>query len=160
VDGRASIIDIGGGASRLVDALIAGRFSSLTVLDLSEKALATARARFGAPAAQANWIVADIAAWRPSETYDVWYDRAAFHFLTEPDDRAAYALCVQKAVRPGGHVIIGTFALDGPERSSDLPVIRHDAASLGTMLGSSFRIVETRRHDHPTPGGRHPAVPV
>lgn len=153
VNTDASIIDIGGGASRLVDALIHAGFRSVTVLDLSDKALATSKARLGAQGAAVNWIVADVATWQPSQTYDVWHDRAAFHFLVNPDDRAAYVECVRKSVRPGGHVVIGTFALDGPERCSGLPVVRHDSASLGQMLGLSFALVESRRHDHQTPGG-------
>ena len=149
----ASIIDIGGGASRLVDALVDARYHSVTVLDLSEKALATTKARLGAHGSKVNWVVADVTTWQPSQIYDVWHDRAAFHFLTDPDDQSAYAECVRKAVPPGGHVIIGTFALDGPERCSGLPVVRHDAASLGQMLGDSFALIESRRHDHQTPGG-------
>ena len=153
VNNSASIIDVGGGASRLVDALIDEGFDSITVLDLSEKALATSRARLGARAGHVKWVVADITTWQPSQTYDVWHDRAAFHFLTETNDQTAYAECVRKAVRLGGHVIIGTFALDGPERCSGLPVVRHDAASLGKGLGPSFELVERRNHAHQTPTG-------
>ena len=153
VDTGAPIIDIGGGASRLVDALISEGFNAVSVLDLSEKALETSKARLGAEGAQVQWIVADITRWQPSQTYDVWHDRAALHFLTDPKDRAAYVEHVLKAVRFGGHVIVGTFAPDGPERCSGLPVVRHDAASLGELLGSSFALADTRRHDHQTPSG-------
>lgn len=149
----ASIIDIGGGASRLVDALVEAEYVSVTVLDLSEKALEVTKSRLGARCTEVDWVVADVTTWQPSRTYDVWHDRAAFHFLTAPDDQAAYAECVQRAVKPGGHVIIGTFAPDGPERCSGLPVVRHDEASLGKMLGDSFVLIESRRHDHPTPSG-------
>lgn len=149
----ASIVDIGGGSSRLVDALVGEGFQSVTVLDLSEKAPTTSRQRLGANAAQISWIVADVTTWQPTQTFDVWHDRAAFHFLTEPRDRMAYVTNVRQAVRPDGHVIIGTFALDGPERCSGLPVARHDAASIGKVLGQSFRLIETRRHDHETPSG-------
>jgi len=149
----ASIIDIGGGASRLVDALMNKGFGAVTVLDLSKKALATAKARLGALGAKVRWIVADVTTWEPSQTYDVWHDRAALHFLTEPNDRTAYAQRVSRAVRPGGHLIIGTFAPDGPERCSGLQVVRHDAASLSEMLGSEFELMESRQHSHQTPMG-------
>ncbi len=152
-DANASIVDIGGGASRLADALVAEGFRSVSVLDLSEQALATSRNRLGPRAGQVNWIVADVTAWQPPQSYRVWHDRAAFHFLADSSDRAAYARSVRKAVGPGGHVIIGTFAPDGPERCSGLPVTRHDAASIGAVLGPEFRLVETRRHDHRTPSG-------
>jgi len=149
----ASIIDVGGGASRLADELLALGFAHVTVLDLSEQALATSKARLGAQAARVRWLVEDVTSWRPNETYDVWHDRAALHFLTDAKDQAAYAERVLQAVRPGGHVIIGTFAPEGPERCSGLPVVRHDAASLGELLGPAFALAETRRHDHRTPAG-------
>ena len=149
----ASIIDIGGGASRLVDALLVEGYSSVAVLDLSEEALEASRARLGPSGARVNWIIADVTTWRPRQPYDVWHDRAALHFLVEAADRAAYANCVRDAVRPGGHVIIGTFAPDGPEKCSGLPVMRHDANSLAELLGTSFKLIETRRHGHQTPAG-------
>jgi 2-polyprenyl-3-methyl-5-hydroxy-6-metoxy-1,4-benzoquinol methylase len=153
VDVSASIIDIGGGASRLVDALIDEGFEKVTVLDLSEKALATSKARLGARGAKVQWVVADVTTWEPSQNYDVWHDRAALHFLTDLKDRAAYVERVIRAVRPGGQVIIGTFAPEGPERCSGLPVIRHDAGSLEELLGPAFVLAESRRHNHQTPGG-------
>jgi SAM-dependent methyltransferase len=149
----SSIIDIGGGASRLVDALVDEGFAAITVLDVSEKALATAKTRLGPRGAGVQWIVADVTAWEPTQTYDVWHDRAAFHFLTEPKDRAAYVERILRAVRPGGHVIIGTFAPDGPERCSGLPVVRHDAASLAKILGPACELTESRNHAHQTPMG-------
>ena len=149
----AAIIDIGGGASRLVDALLDEGFEAITVLDLSEKALATSKARLGARSAKVKWVAADVTTWEPSQTYDVWHDRAAFHFLTDPKDRAAYATQLLRAVRPGGHVIIGTFAPAGPERCSGLPVVRHDANSLSVILGPSFDLLESRNHAHQTPTG-------
>jgi hypothetical protein len=144
---------IGGGASRLVDALFDEGFAAITVLDLSKGALAISKARLGGRGENVRWLVADITTWQPSQLYDVWHDRAAFHFLTEPKDRAAYAERVSKTVRSGGHVIIGTFAPDGPERCSGLPVERHDAGSIGKTLGPSFQLLESRRDDHPTPSG-------
>jgi SAM-dependent methyltransferase len=150
---RSAIVDIGGGASRLVDALVEEGHGSVTVLDLSESALAAAKARLGPAAARVTWIVADVVRWRPLQRYDVWHDRAAFHFLTDAADRIAYVGCVREALQPGGHAIIATFALDGPERCSGLPVVRYDAASLGAVLGSAFNLVATRHHDHHTPAG-------
>jgi trans-aconitate methyltransferase len=149
----AAMIDIGGGASRLVDALLDEGFHPLTVLDLSQSALARAKARLGPRSAKVAWITSDVTAWEPNETYDLWHDRAAFHFLTEAAGRQAYAERVAKAMRPGGHVIIGTFAPDRPERCSGLPVQRHDAASIGAVLGDGFALVQSRRHDHGTPAG-------
>ncbi|MGH6810999.1 MAG: class I SAM-dependent methyltransferase [Methylocella sp.] len=149
----AAIIDIGGGASRLVDALLDTGFHA-TVLDLSESALAAAKARLGPRSARVVWISADVTCWEASETYDLWHDRAAFHFLTETADRVAYADRVARAVRPGGHVIIGTFAPDGPQSCSGLPVLRHDAAFIGAVLGQRFVRVHSRRDDHVTPAGR------
>lgn len=153
VDPDAAIIDIGGGTSRLIDGLLLAGFRSLSVLDLSEAALATARARLGVHAANVNWVVADVTTWVPQHIYDVWHDRAAFHFLTDPGDRAAYAERVGGAVRPGGHIIVGTFAPDGPEKCSGLPVIRHDATSIGEALGGAFELELTRQHEHATPWG-------
>ena len=154
VDSKAAIIDIGGGASRLVDALLADGFEDVSVLDLSGTALATSKARLGARGATVDWLLADVTRWEPPRAYDVWHDRAVFHFLTDAQERAAYAARAFKGVRAGGHVIIGTFAPDGPERCSGLPVVRHDAASIGAVLGSAFTLIESRRHDHRTPTGK------
>lgn len=150
-DHRAAIIDIGGGASRLVDALWQDGYRDIAVLDLSANALDAARKRIGAAASKVDWIVADATAWRPAKTYDVWHDRAAFHFLTDPHDRAAYVERLRAAIASGGHVIIATFAPDGPEKCSGLPVQRHDSASLGAELGPEFELVETRSEVHHTP---------
>lgn len=150
-DRDAAIIDIGGGASRLVDALLREGYRDLTVLDLSANALDTAKKRIGAAASTVDWIVADATTWRPMKTYDVWHDRAAFHFLTDPHDRAAYVERLRLAVKPEGHVIIATFAPDGPEACSGLPVQRHDSASLAAELEPDFELVETRSETHRTP---------
>jgi 2-polyprenyl-3-methyl-5-hydroxy-6-metoxy-1,4-benzoquinol methylase len=148
-----AIIDIGGGASRLVDVLAREGYRDVTVLDVSENALAMAKARIGEPAAMMKWIVADVTQWEPTRRYDLWHDRAAFHFLTEAADRTAYVERLVSALHPGGYAIIGTFAIDGPERCSGLPVVRYDAPLLSATLGNSFAFVETRRHDHRTPIG-------
>jgi SAM-dependent methyltransferase len=150
---RPAIVDIGGGASRLVDHLILQGFEDLTVLDLSATALDAAKARIGEKASQVHWLVADVTAWTPPRLYDVWHDRAAFHFLTDPADQAAYVARLRRALRPGGCAIIGSFALNGPERCSGLPVARYDAESLGEALGPGFALVDARRHDHLTPWG-------
>jgi SAM-dependent methyltransferase len=153
----ASVIDIGGGASRLVDALVERNIGQVTVLDLSAAALDAARERLeqrlGGKAAGVQWVAADVTAWEPTRTYDLWHDRAAFHFLTDPADRSAYVERLKKAVKRGGYVIIGTFALDGPEKCSGLPIVRYDSASLSAILGSEFQLIDARRHDHATPWG-------
>jgi SAM-dependent methyltransferase len=148
-----SIIDIGGGASRLVDALLEGGYRTISVLDLSEKALSVARARLGPRASQVRWIEADVTRWEPEQRSDLWHDRAAFHFLTDPNDRAAYVERLMRGTSPGAQVILGTFAFDGPERCSGLPVVRHDANSLKQALGESFELEETRPYEHRTPWG-------
>jgi SAM-dependent methyltransferase len=150
---NTAVVDVGGGASRLVDALLDDGYTDLTVLDLSEAALAAARTRLGKRASQVHWIAADVTRWEPGRLYEVWHDRAAFHFLTEPSDQRAYVACLERALRPGGHAIIGTFALDGPERCSGLPVSRHDAESIGRLLGEGFTLIDSRRHEHATPSG-------
>lgn len=149
----AAIIDVGGGASQLVDSLLEQGFRRVAILDLSAKALEAAKNRLGRPGEAVDWIVADVTSWKPSSTYDLWHDRAAFHFLTEPTDRNAYVGSLKKAVRPGGHVIIATFAPDGPEKCSGLPIVRYDPDELASTLGPAFRLVDSKRHDHMTPGG-------
>jgi SAM-dependent methyltransferase len=149
----AAIIDIGGGASRLVDALLDDGYSNVTVLDLSEAALTASRKRIGPRAELVKWVAADVTTWQPSEQYDLWHDRAAFHFLTEEDDRQAYVWRLMTALRNGGQVIIGTFSLDGPQRCSGLPVMRYDAASLAAVLGPRFRLLASRVEEHRTPWG-------
>jgi trans-aconitate methyltransferase len=149
----SAIIDIGGGASRLVDHLTSRGYEDVTVLDLSAAALASARSRIGDKASRVTWITADVAIWEPSRTCDVWHDRAAFHFLTERSDQAAYVARLRRALRVGGHAIIATFAPDGPERCSGLPVSRYDAHALAATLGGDFELIDTRRHHHTTPWG-------
>ncbi|WP_269933466.1 class I SAM-dependent methyltransferase [Aminobacter sp. HY435] len=147
----SAIVDIGGGASHLVDALLELGFGDVTVLDLSQAVIDADRTRLGTLAGDVEWICADITHWSPARRYDVWHDRAAFHFLTDPADQAAYAATLARALGSGGHAVIGTFAPDGPEKCSGLPVVRHDAESIGKVLGHGFELVETRRHDHRTP---------
>jgi trans-aconitate methyltransferase len=132
----SAIIDIGGGASRLVDSLVSRGYEDVTVLDISEAALAAAKARIGAKANRAGWIAADVTAWEPVRTYDVWHDRATFHFLTDSAEQLAYVERLRRALQCGGHVVIGTFAIDGPETCSGLPVARYDADRLRDVLAT------------------------
>jgi len=149
----AAIIDIGGGASVLIDQLLDADFSDVTVLDISERALAVSRERLGVRAAEVHWIVSDVLSWTPARTYDVWHDRAVFHFLTDEHDRAVYRATLLKGLRPHGTLIVGTFAEDGPERCSGLPVHRWSAAPLAFELGPEFRLIESLRENHRTPAG-------
>jgi SAM-dependent methyltransferase len=148
---NAAIIDIGGGASRLADALLGEGYRAIAVLDVSAHALEAAKQRIGPASSAIDWIAADVTTWTPARGYDVWHDRAAFHFLTEAADRAAYRGSLRRAVATNGHVIIATFALDGPEKCSGLPVRRYDGATLAAELGPEFELVETRSDVHRTP---------
>jgi len=147
------LIDIGGGASNLVDALLSRGWQDVTVLDIAEAALEAARQRLGQRAAQVHWQVADTTNWRPHRLYDVWHDRAVFHFLTEPKQRQAYKKALEAGIAQGGLVIMATFAPDGPEKCSGLPVQRYDPASLATELGDDFHLIEGWREEHLTPSG-------
>lgn len=147
------IIDIGGGASHLVDHLVRRGCSKITVLDVSSSALAKAQARLGAQASAVDWIAADITTWTPTDRYEVWHDRATFHFMVSEVDRSAYLDRLKQALTPGGQAIIATFALDGPEKCSGLPVIRYDPQSLAHTLGQEFMLVSSRPHLHRTPWG-------
>lgn len=150
-------IDIGAGASRVVDALLERGYGPLAVLDLSSAALAVSRQRLGPRADDVAWIEADITDWQPDRDHAVWHDRAVFHFLTEADDRAGYARALSQALRPGGIAIIATFADDGPEMCSGLPVVRYApeelARELDRLLPGRFDLLDARRHIHMTPKG-------
>lgn len=148
----AAIIDVGAGASRLVDCLLEQGFRRITVLDLSGTALAKARARLSDDV-PVDWVVANVLDWQPSVHFDVWHDRAAFHFLTDASDQDAYLRVMDQALVPGGHAIIGTFAPDGPEKCSGLPVARYDATLLAERLGPGYRLIQSLMHDHVTPWG-------
>lgn len=148
-----ALVDIGGGASHLVDRLIEGGFEAVTVLDLSSAALDASRRRLGAAADKVEWVAGDVTQWQPTRRYDIWHDRAAFHFLTEPEEREAYAARLRMALGPGGHAIIATFSPEGPERCSGLPVVRYDPAALAATIGAPFRLVDERRCLHTTPWG-------
>jgi hypothetical protein len=157
VPATASLIDIGGGASSLVDTLMDRGWSDLTVLDIAAPALDVVKARLGQAAQRARWLVADMTAWQPDRVYAIWHDRAVFHFLTDAKARNAYVSALTAGTTQGSLIIIATFALDGPERCSGLPVRRHDAAMLGAELGPAFVLEREWREDHQTPGGGHQA---
>ena len=148
------VIDVGGGASTLVDGLLDAGYRAVTVLDLASAALAAARSRLGRRADGVTWLAADaLEAPLPAGGYAVWHDRAVFHFLTDSADRARYVAQVRRAVRPGGHVIVASFAPDGPTRCSGLEVVRYSPDAMHAEFGAGFRLLESVREDHHTPGG-------
>jgi 2-polyprenyl-3-methyl-5-hydroxy-6-metoxy-1,4-benzoquinol methylase len=150
----ASIIDVGGGESTLADDLLARGYEDITVLDVSQTAVDVTKKRLGLAAEQIHWLVADITeAHLEPGAYDVWHDRAVFHFLTASDHRTAYVRQVSHAVKPGGHVIISTFGPEGPTKCSGLDVLRYDAESLHDQFGVRFRLVESSKELHHTPFG-------
>ncbi len=154
-DKDAHIIDVGGGASILVDDLLDAGYHNLSVLDLAESALAASRARLGTRAASVQWIAADITrADLPAARYDVWHDRAVFHFLTDAADRARYVAQVLKSVKPGGHVIVAAFGPGGPLQCSGLDVVRYDPHALHAAFGASFRLLGHETEIHHTPAGK------
>ncbi len=148
------VIDIGGGASTLADDLLDRGVRDVSVLDVSDEALAVARKRLGDRARKVNWYVADVLhALLPTGSFDFWHDRAAFHFLTDPLEAARYAQIAADAVRPGGHAVIGGFAPDGPERCSGLPVSRRSAEDIAGTFAPAFRLLHERAERHRTPTG-------
>jgi 2-polyprenyl-3-methyl-5-hydroxy-6-metoxy-1,4-benzoquinol methylase len=150
----AFIIDVGGGESTLVDDLIAKGYRNLTVLDISRTAIDHSKTRLGSASPLVTWLVADIMqADLPAHSYDVWHDRAVFHFLTEPAHRLAYVRQVSSAVKSAGHVIVGTFGPEGPTKCSGLDVMRYDAASLQAEFGPRFHLLESSIEAHRTPFG-------
>jgi len=150
----ASIIDVGGGQSTLVDDLSARGYEDITVLDISQTAIDVTRERLKAAAERVRWVTADITKVElDPHAYDVWHDRAVFHFLTSPDLRVAYVEKVARAVKAGGHVIVGTFGPEGPTKCSGLEVMRYDAESLHDQFGVRFRLVDSCKELHPTPFG-------
>ncbi len=150
----AAIIDIGGGASTLVDDLLAKGYSNLSVLDLSAAAMLAAQKRLGVQASLVKWLEADITKVEfPVHAFDVWHDRAVFHFLTSPEDRNAYVQAVLRAVKPGGHVIVATFAEDGPLQCSGLPVKRYNKDELHAEFGEAFTLTQHGKESHHTPFG-------
>lgn len=149
----ASVVDIGGGTSRLVDALLARGHDDLTVVDISDAALKIAQDRLGGDAAEVHWVTADIRTWSPGRAFDVWHDRAVMHFLSNPADQDAYRETLNTSTRPGSVAVFGCFAPEGPTHCSGLPVVRRDVGDLVQFLGPQWRLVAQERELHPTPGG-------
>lgn len=147
----AGIIDVGGGASVLVDRLLDLGYTNLAVLDIAGAAMQVSQGRLGARAAAVAWHEADVTNFEPPRRYALWHDRAVFHFLTEAGDRRRYVATLRKALTPGGAVVIAAFAPDGPPRCSGLDVMRHDERSLAAELGEDFELREVRRETHRTP---------
>jgi len=157
-DQQAHIIDVGGGASTLVDGLLDAGYRHLSVLDLAETALAASRTRLGASAHAVQWLAADITRARlPALQYDVWHDRAVFHFLTDADDRTRYVAQVLSSVKPGGHVIVAAFGPDGPLQCSGLDVMRYAPGALHAKFGAAFRLLGHETEIHHTPAGKDQA---
>jgi 2-polyprenyl-3-methyl-5-hydroxy-6-metoxy-1,4-benzoquinol methylase len=153
-DFSACIIDVGGGESTLVDDLLARGYENITVLDISQAAIDVNRKRLGKAFERVHWLVADVTQVELARSaYDVWHDRAVFHFLTLPGDRAAYVFQVAHAVKPGGHVIVSTFGPEGPTKCSGLDVVRYDAESLHREFGVHFRLLKSSKELHRTPFG-------
>lgn len=147
----ARIVDVGGGASALVDCLIDDGFTDITVVDLSQSALDEASARI--PGNAVTWVQSDIRTWQPTGDFDLWHDRAAYHFLTDPDDQQHYWRMVRDHLVPGGHLVIATFAEDGPQQCSGLDVARYSADELIAAMGEGFTPIATEREIHRTPSG-------
>lgn len=150
----ARIIDVGGGASILISDLILSGYKNLTVIDISAEAIKVAQNQLGAAANCVQWIQADITKVKlPDHSYDLWHDRAAFHFLTEPNERAAYIKTVSAAVKPSGHLILATFAEDGPLKCSGLQIVRYSPQELSAQFDCAFSLVHHEYEEHATPSG-------
>jgi SAM-dependent methyltransferase len=149
----AGIIDIGGGASRLVDHLLAGGYDDVTVLDIAELPLIAAQRRLGAAAERVNWVVGDATDVDLGRTFDVWHDRAVFHFLVDEADRARYVATLRRSLTVDGHLVLATFGPDGPEQCSGLPVRRYTVDRMRDALGDSFHLVDHELEEHVSPAG-------
>lgn len=150
----AAILDVGGGASTLVDDLLQRGFTRVTVLDLSESAIEKAKQRLGAAAERVTWIVGDVTEVElPEHAFDFWHDRAVFHFLTDEEARRRYVAQVRRALKPNGHIVVATFGPEGPEKCSGLPVMRYSAEGIHGQFGGEFRKVGSDREVHRTPWG-------
>jgi trans-aconitate methyltransferase len=153
VHANNSVIDVGGGASTLVDALVERGYADVTVLDISTTGLSAAQRRLGPAAGRVQWLVADALTWQPTRTYDGWHDRAVLHFLTAEADRRRYVQVLDGASRPGAVAVFATFAPDGPQQCSGLPTRRYSPGRLGALLGLGWQCIAEDRELHTTPGG-------
>ncbi len=149
----AAIIDVGGGDSFLVDFLLSNGYTNITVLDISEKALKKAKARLGEKASEVKWVVADAAGFEPKNKFDIWHDRAAFHFLTDEEDITKYLKTLEKAVNSGGYVILGTFSDKGPKKCSGIEITQYSGEEMIKLLSPAFQLVGCENIDHTTPTG-------
>jgi 2-polyprenyl-3-methyl-5-hydroxy-6-metoxy-1,4-benzoquinol methylase len=152
-DRNAAIIDVGGGASSLVDSLLLLDYLNLSVLDISEKAIEHSKQRLADKAEKVSWYVEDILHFKPSHKYDVWHDRAVFHFLTDKVSREAYVRILRDGLKVGGYAVIATFAIDGPKKCSGLEVVQYDRSSIEAELGDGFILLEAHDEHHLTPKG-------
>ena len=150
---EAPILDVGSGASTLVDQLLLRGYRNLALLDVSTKALLLTRQRLGGKATGVAWHHGDVTRYSLPEQYSLWHDRAAFHFLVDPSDRRAYVTSLRQGLRPQGHLILATFAVGGPTKCSGLDVAQYDTQKITTELGQNFRLIETLEELHQTPAG-------
>ncbi|MCA9130714.1 MAG: class I SAM-dependent methyltransferase [Planctomycetales bacterium] len=148
------MLDVGGGQSFLVDRLLDARFEHVAVLDISQTAIEATKARLGERSSQVEWIVADITQRKSLGEFDVWHDRAVFHFITDPDDRKLYVELLKRSLPVGGHFVVGTFTKGGPEKCSGLTICQYDAATMQAELGPSFEPVKCSDYLHTTPTGK------
>ncbi len=153
-DGASHVLDVGGGNAILARRLVERGFEHITVMDIAASAIERAKVRAGPAKDRIRWLVGDVTSMPDVGPVDLWHDRAVFHFLTDPADRAAYGRSLRQTLKPGGFAIIATFALAGPDRCSDLPVMRYDAASLTREIGDDFTLVTASEETHVTPWGK------
>jgi SAM-dependent methyltransferase len=149
----AAVVDVGGGASRLVDGLLEAGYSDLTVLDIADPAMAAARERIGEPSKGVAWLIGDVTSWAPARQFDLWHDRAVLHFLVEESDRALYLERLWSGVAPDGHVVLSTFSPQGPQQCSGLPVRRYGPDTMTDALGPEFEPLEFVEEVHQSPTG-------
>lgn len=153
-DKNAQIIDIGGGVSLLIDHLLQAGYANLALLDISGKAIADVKKRLSTQASKVEWFEQDITEFSPPHSYDIWHDRAVFHFLTDKQARQLYVKALKNAVKPGAHIIIAAFAKDGPKQCSDLDIVQYDRFAIQHELGDEFILLNSQEETHITPAGK------